>query len=166
MNKLKKIAYILPFLLLWPIKTFAFCPLCVVATGFAVGLVRWLGVDDIIVGLWVGAFGLSMALLLGNFLVRKGASKKISLPAAITLVLASMLASLYLGGFLKVPNKIFGIEKIIFGMIIGILMMIMAPFINNLIKKLNRDENLISHQKMLVALALLGASSIIFYSIL
>ncbi len=166
MKKLKKIIFILSLLLLWPIKTFAFCPLCAIATGFAVGLFRWLGVDDIIVGLWLGAFGLSMALLFSNFLVKKGANKKISLPAAITLVFASLLISLYLGGFLRIANKIFGIEKIIFGMVIGSILLLLASPLNNLIKKINKDVVFISHQKVIAALALLIISSIIFYSIL
>jgi len=35
-------------------QVFAVCPVCTVAAGAGVGLSRWLGIDDIIIGLWVG----------------------------------------------------------------------------------------------------------------
>lgn len=36
-------------------KAQAVCPVCTVAVGTGVGLSRWLGVDDTITGLWLGA---------------------------------------------------------------------------------------------------------------
>lgn len=38
----------------------AICPLCTIAVAGGVGLSRWLGIDDTITGLWVGALMLSM----------------------------------------------------------------------------------------------------------
>ena len=38
----------------------AVCPLCTIAVASGVGLSRWLGIDDTITGLWVGALTLSM----------------------------------------------------------------------------------------------------------
>ena len=54
-----------------PIKASAFCPVCIVATGSLMGIFRWLGVDDAIVGLWLGGFILSVSMVFNNFLIKK-----------------------------------------------------------------------------------------------
>ena len=38
----------------------AVCPVCTVAVGAGVGLSRWLGVDDLITGTWIGGLLVSM----------------------------------------------------------------------------------------------------------
>lgn len=42
-------------------KVFAFCPVCTIAVGAGVGIAEKFGVDDTIIGLWVG--GLTVSLI-------------------------------------------------------------------------------------------------------
>ena len=42
--------------LLYAATAQAVCPVCVVAVGAGLGLSRWLGIDDSVSGLWIGAF--------------------------------------------------------------------------------------------------------------
>ena len=41
--------------LFFAIPAKAICPVCTVAVGAGIGLSRWLGIDDSITGLWIGA---------------------------------------------------------------------------------------------------------------
>ncbi len=36
------------------------CPVCTIAVGAGIGLSRWLGVDDLISGLWIGGLIVSL----------------------------------------------------------------------------------------------------------
>lgn len=150
--KLRRILYISPFFLLVPLKTFAFCPLCVVATGIGVEIFRWLGVDDIIVGIWVGAFVFSLAILLGKFVKRKINRKIPSLPIILIFLIFSLFF-FYFGGFFSVKNEMWGIPKVLLGMIIGGILLVITPHLHKFIP----------YRKIIITLFLLVISSFIFY---
>lgn len=42
------------------------CPVCTVAIGVGVGLCRYLGIDDLITGLWIGALLLALGVASNN----------------------------------------------------------------------------------------------------
>lgn len=69
----KKIAMV--FFLLSPLiftsKAYAICPLCTVAVGAGVGVSRSLGIDDVIVGLWIGGLLVSSSMWLFEWLKGK-----------------------------------------------------------------------------------------------
>jgi len=52
-------------------KVLAVCPLCTVAVGAGVGLSRWLGIDDVITGLWIGGLIVSLIAWSENWLDKK-----------------------------------------------------------------------------------------------
>jgi hypothetical protein len=52
-------------------KALAVCPVCTVAVASGVGASRSLGVDDLIIGLWVGALIVSMILWTIDWLNKK-----------------------------------------------------------------------------------------------
>ncbi|MEK7172756.1 MAG: hypothetical protein AAB740_02130 [Patescibacteria group bacterium] len=71
---------------------------------------------------------------------------------------------LYFDGILSVPyNRIFGISRIIIGLIGGSLLLLIVPRLNKILKRLNNGENFISHQKMLLSIFLLLFFSLIAY---
>ncbi len=110
----------------------AHCPLCSAAAGAGVGIARFYGVDDSIVGLFLGAFVVSTALWFNKLL-----KKKINFPLQqFLLVMISFLllaVPFYYSGLIinadmvrALPNSysilglgVFGIDKLLGGMIIG-----------------------------------------------
>src|SRR3990167_10621507 len=50
---------------------FAHCPLCVAGAAAGITLTRWVGVDDSITGIWIGALLGSLAFWLSRSLGRK-----------------------------------------------------------------------------------------------
>ena len=71
------------FLLTIPLSVFAVCPVCSIAVAGGVGLSRWLGVDDVISGIWIGGLIVSLSLWALNWLEKR----KINFPLANILVL-------------------------------------------------------------------------------
>jgi len=70
--KPKNIGFILAVIMaFWAQKAAAICPVCTVTVGAGIGLSRWLGIDDSITGLWLGAFLLSISLWTIDWLDRK-----------------------------------------------------------------------------------------------
>lgn len=150
-------------ILLLPSATFAFCPVCLVATGLFTGIFRWLGVDDTIVGLWLGAFALSLSIFLNNVLFRKGKNVKFQLTLIAVAIYILLAATLYFTGAFIPDNNIFGINKIIFGIIFGSLLLAISPPADRLIRKQNQGRMFVSHQKVFVAVGIVLLFSFIFY---
>lgn len=57
-------------------KAYAICPLCTVAVGAGVGVSRSLGIDDVIVGLWIGGLLVSSSMWLFEWLKGKEVVKR------------------------------------------------------------------------------------------
>jgi len=79
MNKITKLTIALLAIftatVLTSAKAFAICPVCTIAIGAGLGLSRWLGVDDVISGIWIGGLLVSTSLWTVNWL----RSKKLTL---------------------------------------------------------------------------------------
>jgi len=147
-----------------PFSVWAFCPLCVVATGALTGVFRWLGVDDLIIALWLGGFLFATSIMAGNYLKLK-VKKLANYSTAMAIVLYGLtIILLYFGGILSAPyNRIFGISRIIIGLVAGSLLFLITPYLNKLLKRTNNGKNFISHQKMLLGIFLLLSFSLVAY---
>lgn len=167
MKKGYLVIYVLPVLMLLslPLKAFAFCPLCIVTTGALTGLFRWLGVDDTIVGLWLGGFTISSVVFINNFL--KKWNKRIPLQLFVVALFSYLMVflSLFWSKFFNAYNTILGINKIIFGIILGSILLIIAPYLDKFLRKQNQGRIYLSHQKVLIAIGLLLIFSLSFYFI-
>jgi len=149
-----------------PIKVLAFCPMCVVATGTFLGIFRWLGVDDTIIGLWLGGFILSISMVFNNFLIKKGKKTRFQFFLILLVFYGLAILFLYQFGVLIPYNKIFGIDKIFFGIILGSSLLLFTPYLDRFLRRRNQGKIFISHQKVLVAVVLLIIFSLILYFIL
>ncbi len=164
MNKLKIFfIFLLSSFLFSSLEAFAFCPFCVVTTGAATGFFRWLGFDDTIIGLWIGSFIFSLAVFFNDFLKKK--IKNYRAPAFLMICIFYLLNILILSclGALTLCNEILGVNKIIFGTIIGGIVFFFASFVDKFLKKQNQGKVFISYQKVLLVIGLLLIVSLFFY---
>src|SRR4030065_1479618 len=67
----KLLSFSMLLILISPLMAHAVCPVCTVAVGAGLGLAEWLGIDDMISGLWIGALIVSMSLWTINWLNKK-----------------------------------------------------------------------------------------------
>ena len=168
-----KIKYILPFvlflilvLIVLPNQVFAFCPVCTVAVGAGVGFSRWLKIDDVITGLWIGAFILSSALWTINWLKNKKWTFTGDRFVVFIVFYASIIIPLHYTNILGHPfNKIFGLDKLIFGLIIGSIVFLFSIMLYEYLKKINKGKSYFKFQKIATPIVLLLIASGIFYFI-
>ena len=148
----------------------AHCPLCVAATGAAVATSRWLGVDDIITGIFIGGMIISTSLWFNNIL-KKGNKSKEYIKFQSTLIFLVTLISVITGfHFLDIIGpknyfKLFGLDKILIGTFTGIAVSILGLKFHDFLRKINNNKNYIPLQSIVILLLFLILASVNFYII-
>ncbi len=148
----------------------AHCPLCSTATAVVVATTRVYGVDDLIVGTFIGGVIVSTAFWTNNFLRKRNKGKdyiSYQLPIVNTLFILLTIITFKFAGLLNntLPQfMIFGIDKIILGYMIGSIITCLTPMINRYIRSFNKGKNYIPFQLMILTLILLSLTVIGFYS--
>ncbi|HQK63820.1 MAG TPA: hypothetical protein PLF16_01570 [Candidatus Staskawiczbacteria bacterium] len=145
----------------------AVCPVCVVAVGGGLGISRWLGVDDAISSLWIGALLAAMSFWTIDWLEKK--NWKFAFYKSITWILyyALTVIPLYYYELIGHPlNKIFGIDKILFGVIMGTAVFLGGVWLNDFLKAKNGGKQYFNYQKVVVPFLSLVAASLILYLII
>ena len=151
----------------------AYCPLCTAGTGLAALGASYLGIDDIIVGIWVGAFSLSLGILTAKSI------KKTFIPwqkaiISLTIFFLTILPSkvffkklipIYLhfvGPYGSILNKTYIINRFLAGSLIGGLIVFISPYINQAFIFLFKGKK-IAFQKLIITFTLLALVSLVFY---
>ena len=150
--------------LILPKLTYAVCPICTIAVGAGLGLAEWIGIDDTISGLWIGALIVSMSVWTINWLDRRNikfTGRKILIFVAYYLI---VLLPLWLKGKIGHPlNRLCGIDKLLFGIILGSFLFAAGVIFHNYLRKRNGDRSYFKGQKIVFAVAPLIIASIILY---
>lgn len=143
---------------------YAFCPVCVGATGAGVVIARSYGVDLTIIGIWIGAFIISLSLWINKVLKRKF-EKSIPFQGLLLTILILILFIVFFNFTdLIGSQKIFGIDKLLFGIITGCLVTIFGSFLSNIIKN-KRLRTIFPFQTIAIILFLLILVSLLFWLI-
>ncbi|MEK6852537.1 MAG: hypothetical protein AABX59_01530 [Nanoarchaeota archaeon] len=146
----------------------AHCALCTAATGAAVAVSRYYGINDLIVGTLVGGFLISTAYWFDNTLKRKNKGKNyiaLQLPAIIILTLILTLFSLQIGGIINGEGSsyILGIDKLIAGSMLGSIVTIFAFYFHSYLREGNENKNYLPFQSILLVLIFLGLTNLVLY---
>ena len=144
----------------------AFCPVCTIAVGAGLVFTKELGIDDTISAIWIGGVLLSSSLWLINWFD----SKK------IRFFMKRKIVFLVMYGFVIVPfwldktigsghNQLWGIDKIILGMILGTAGFALGMKFNDSLMSKNKDKVYFPFQKVLIPIGALILLSLIFFFI-
>ena len=145
----------------------AVCPACTLAVGAGLGLSRWLKIDDLISGIWVGALIVSLTFWTDDFLKKKKINFKFSHLIILVIYLLLVILPLYFSGIIGHPlNTILGIDKLIFGTFLGIILFYLANYLNNYLKSKNNNKVYFAYQKVIIPVGILLISSLIIFLIL
>lgn len=169
--KIKKLLFLtLPFSALFALPAKAICPVCVVAVGAGLGLSEYLGIDDTIAGVWIGGLLVSMIAWTINWFNTKNwkLGNKDLRDILITIIYyVAIIWPLMTQDFIGHPwNKLFGIDKLILGIIFGSLGFLGAMLWYNDIKKKNNGHAQFPFQKVAWPLGALIILSFVFYLII
>ena len=153
-------------------SVYAHCPLCTAAVGAAAVSAKYYGMDLSIIGLFIGAFGVSTGLWIGlkikNYF-------KFQLPVIVLLsFLLTVLPLLYisdeqiylpvlwLGSAGSLFNKVYWINKILFGSVIGAVVSVLAYLLHVHIKK-TRGKVLFPFQGAVFTILSLAVTGLMIY---
>ena len=145
----------------------AFCPVCTVAAAAAVGLSRWIGVDDTISGLWIGGLTVSAIAWTINWLRRKNISKW-WLNIIISLIYYAMIMiPFYKADIISFhpSNMLWGVDKLVLGLILGSLFFLSGHSLYLMAKEKNGGHAHFPFEKIVFPVTTLFIFSIVFYFI-
>ena len=161
----KKALFLLPLLLIaYPAQ--AVCPVCTVAVGAGLGLSRWLGIDDVISGLWIGGLTVSMIMWTLNWLDKKNyhfQGREIYTTLGYYIIV--VLPLYFMKNVWHPLNTLWGINKLLLGIILGSLFFFAGAIYYDYLKKNNNNHAYFPYQKVVMPVAPLILLSIIFYFI-
>lgn len=142
------------------------CPLCTVAVGTGVGLCRFLGIDDTVSGVWLGGLIISMGFWLADFLKKIKAQFPYLNFFSVSFSGFLVVAPLFWAKMIGVPgNNLWGVDKIVLGMIFGVIFFLLAIYTDRFLRKANKGKVIIYYQKVLIPILYLTILSFIFYKL-
>lgn len=132
---------------------YANCPLCIVTVGGGLLVAKKLGIDDLLVSIWISGLNTAIAF----YLVTKIKNKVLKNPYLWSVIF-------YLSTFIYlsithqigiVSNKFMGVDKIYFGMTIGLLTTLLANILAN-------KKKIFDYQKVVIPFTFLVLATVIF----
>jgi len=153
-------------LVLLPGKSLAFCPICAIGVVAGVGLSRWLGIDDTITATWLGALTLTFVVLTERWFDKKNVKFFGRWFIDALIYYGLIVYTLFHWNIMGHPhNKIMGVDKLLFGMVVGTIAISIGYFLHVFLKKRNKNKSYFPFQKVVFPLAPLVILSVIFYFI-
>jgi hypothetical protein len=144
----------------------AVCPVCTIAVGAGLEGARWLGVDDVITGIWAGALMLSMIFWTANYMNKKGVQNGYWYLLMIVVYYA-LLASVWLLPSVQFgAETLWGIDKFLLGIIFGTIAFYIGANWHNNIKRKNGGKSWFPMQKVVWPLGATMIMTLIFVGIL
>lgn len=139
---------------------YAQCPVCIVTVGGGMVLAKQLGIDDFLVSLWIS--GLNTAI--SFWLAPKIKNRFLGNPIVFSFLMYIFTLSYFI--FTNqtgvTGNQILGLDKIIFGQSLGLLIWFLGIFIDRKSRVLNGDKILFPYQKVVFPVGLLTILTLLF----
>lgn len=131
---------------------YAQCPICIVTVGGGMLIAKKLGIDDLLVSIWISALNTAISFWLASKLHNdKLMFKKILGNPWLLSILMLGLTLFYFqftGQIGHPANKLLGIDKIIFGQTLGMFTMFVGNFIYGFTKYKNSNKTLFPYAKV------------------
>lgn len=152
-----------------PKPILAVCPVCTIAVAGGLGLSRYFGIDDTITGVWVGGLMVSLTLWLvdwlkkKNFKIFKNVNEKTRIFLSFLIWTMLTYPPLYWSNIIGHPfNTILGIDKLIFGSLIGIFAFLFGVYLDKKVRKI-KGRQLFQFQRVVFPFTVLLISSLVLY---
>lgn len=115
-----------------PSPVSAQCPICVVTVGGGMLIAEKLGIDDLLVSIWIAALNVALSF----WLAPKIKIKFLNNPFILTLIMfvSTLLYFQFTDQIGVSSNSVLGIDKIIFGQTLGLISMIGGNYLYQFVK--------------------------------
>lgn len=147
-------------------KTYAVCPVCTVAVAGGVVLAEKYGIDNTITGIWIGGLTVSLIEWTINWLNKKKYTFKGMEPVVSLAYFAMVPLPLFLKDYIGNPHKtLWGMDKMILGMIVGSIAFYLAAAWYEIMKKNHGNKAYFPFQRVAMPVSALLIFSGVFYFI-
>lgn len=163
---MQKLFLLIPFVLIFSLKQVeAHCPLCVIGAGAAAGGAASLGVNQAVIGIFIGGFAISMGWWVANLIKKQfvPGQKWILIIASFLLTIIPIMPMMIdvqgiyislMGGYGTLLNRTYVINEFLIGSLVGGFIVTFTPWLSNKITTM-RKEKIIPYQGIILTFALL-----------
>lgn len=152
-------------LVIAPTPVGAQCPICIVTVGGGMLIAQKLGIDDLLVSIWISALNTAISFWLANGLRTKALRPRfLHNPWLLSFLMLSL--TLFYFRFTDQighpANRLLGIDKVVFGQTVGLLTMFVGNFIYGFTKYQNGHRALFPYAKVVFPVGLVLIITLIF----
>lgn len=145
---------------MFAIPAYAQCPVCIVTVGGGMLIAKKLGIDDFLVSIWISALNTAISF----WLAPKLKLKLLKNPWFLSFIMLGLTLSYFqftdqIG---STSNQLLGIDKIIFGQSLGLLVMFIGNFIYGFTKYKNGNKTLFPYAKVVFPVGLVLITTLVF----
>ena len=143
------------------------CPICIVTVGGGMLIAQKLGIDDLLVSIWISALNTAISFWLAPKLKLKIGNWKLKIFSNSWILSFIMFAlTLFYFQFTNqighASNQLLGIDKIIFGQSLGLLVMFLGNWLYDYTKTKNNHQTLFPYAKVVFPVGLVLITTLIF----
>lgn len=154
---------------LFPSLAHAVCPICTVAVAGGLGLSRYFGIDDSVIGIWSGGLMVSLTLWTVDWLSKKSwkflekVNEKTRIAISFLFWVLLTYPPLFAAGIIGHPfNTILGIDKLVFGSILGFFAFLLGVWGDKKVREI-KGKQLFNFQKVVFPVLSLTIFSLVLY---
>lgn len=154
---------------LFPSLAHAVCPICTVAVAGGLGLSRYFGIDDSVIGIWSGGLMVSLTLWTVDWLSKRSwkflekVNEKTRIIASFLFWVLLTYPPLFATGVIGHPfNTILGIDKLVFGSILGFVSFLLGVWADKKVRGI-KGKQLFNFQKVVFPVLSLTIFSLVLY---
>lgn len=147
----------------------AVCPICTVAVAGGLGVSRYFGIDDSLLGVWAGGLVVSVSLWTADWLSKRSwkflekSNNTINTVASLIFWTLLTYAPLYSANIIGHPfNTILGIDKLVFGSIIGFFAFMFGVWADKKVREA-KGKQLFNFQKVVFPVLSLTIFTLVLY---
>ncbi|MFA5749764.1 MAG: hypothetical protein WC895_00890 [Candidatus Shapirobacteria bacterium] len=143
------------------VKTvYAQCPVCIVTVGGGMILAKKLGIDDFLVSLWISGLNTAISFWLASKIKNRVLGSPIIF--SILMFALTLFYFIFTDQTGITSNRLLGLDKIIFGQSLGLLIWLLGIFVDRKSRTLNDGKILFPYQKVIFPISILIIFTLIF----
>jgi len=141
-------------------SVYAQCPICVITVGGGLIIARKLGIDDLLVSIWLSALNTALAFWFASKIKNKVLNNGYLWSLGLFVItIIYLILTKQIG---HINNTFIGIDKILFGLTVGLIVSVKAIWFDKFLRSRNNGKVLFPYQKVVVPLIFLLISTIFF----
>jgi hypothetical protein len=148
------------FIDMFALPVYAQCPVCVVTVGGGLFIAKKLGIDDLLVSIWLSSLNTALAFWFASFMKNKILKNGFGWTIAFYIL---TVGTLFFTKQIGVRyNTLLGIDKTFLGITLGSIISLGAIMVDRIMRLKNKGKVLFPYQKVIIPLVTLTLTTLIF----